>query len=115
MYIPWKKTYIWFKMTQQIEHKLQEIILLCKAHQVTSFAMFGSAARDQMHTHSDFDFLVQFSEDLNVLAYADNYFSLLDKLKELFGSKIDLVTLKSLKNPVLIEEINRSKVDLYAA
>ena len=102
-------------MTQQIEHKLQEIILLCKAHQVTSFAMFGSAARDQMHAHSDFDFLVQFSDDLNVLAYADNYFSLLDKLKDLLGSKIDLVTLKSLKNPVLIEEINRSKVDLYAA
>ncbi len=102
-------------MIQQIEQKLQDIISLCRAHQVSSFAMFGSAARDQMHAHSDFDFLVQFSDDLNVLAYADNYFSLLDKLQSLLDRKIDLVTIKSLKNPVLIEEINRSKVTLYAA
>jgi predicted nucleotidyltransferase len=49
------------------------------------------------------------------LDYADNCFSLLEKLQNLLGKKIDLVSQKSLKNPVLIEEITRSKVDLYAA
>ncbi|WP_294671366.1 nucleotidyltransferase domain-containing protein [uncultured Fluviicola sp.] len=102
-------------MIKLIEDKLDEIISLCKMHNVESFALFGSAAKDDMHENSDFDFLVEFSDKIDVLDYADNYFSLLEKLENLMGRKIDLVSLKSLKNPILIEEINRSKVDLYAA
>jgi predicted nucleotidyltransferase len=68
-----------------------------------------------MNENSDIDFLVQFSEEIEVLDYADNYFSFLEKLENLMGKKIDLVSKKSLKNPILIEEIDRSKVDLYAA
>jgi predicted nucleotidyltransferase len=82
---------------------------------VKSIALFGSAAKDSMNENSDIDFLVQFSEEIEVLDYADNYFSFLEKLENLMGKKIDLVSKKSLKNPILIEEIDRSKVDLYAA
>jgi hypothetical protein len=39
----------------------------------------------------------------------------LEKLENLIGRKIDLVSKKSLKNPILISEINRFKIDLYAA
>lgn len=102
-------------MNEQIELKHQEIISLCQEHHVVSFALFGSAASGSMNMSSDFDFLVQFSEQLNVLLYADNYFSLYEKLEALLERKIDLVSIKSLRNPVLIEEINRSKVELYAA
>ncbi len=102
-------------MINQIQQKLQEITALCKAHHVISFALFGSATRDELREDSDFDFLVQFSDDLHVLDYADNYFTLSDQLEALLGRNIDLVSLKSLKNPILIEEINRSKVELYAA
>ncbi len=84
-------------------------------HQVDSFALFGSAAKDSMKEDSDIDFLVEFSDQIDVLHYADNYFSFLEKLEKLMGKKIDLVSKKSLKNPILIEEIDRSKVDLYAA
>lgn len=82
-------------------------------HRVKSIALFGSAAKDSMHENSDIDFLVQFSDEIDVLDYADNYFSFLEKLENLIGKKVDLVSKKSLKNPVLIEEIDRSKVDLY--
>lgn len=102
-------------MLKLIEDKLDEIIVLCQMHQVKSFALFGSAAKDTMHENSDVDFLVQFSEDIELLDYADNYFSFLEKLEELLGKKVDLVSQKSLKNPILIDEITRSKVDLYAA
>jgi hypothetical protein len=68
-----------------------------------------------MHESSDIDFLVQFSEEINVLDYADNYFTLLEKLEKLTGKKIDLVSKKSLKNPILIQEIEQTKIDLYAA
>ncbi len=102
-------------MIKIIDDRLSEIIALCKVHSVKSFALFGSAARASMHDTSDLDFLVQFSDDIDVLEYADNYFSFLEKLEKLTGKKIDLVSKKSLKNPILINEIDRSKVDLYAA
>ena len=102
-------------MIKIIEDRLNEIIALCKVHNVKSIALFGSAAKDSMNENSDIDFLVQFSEEIEVFDYADNYFSFLEKLENLMGKKIDLVSKKSLKNRILIEEIDRSKVDLYAA
>lgn len=102
-------------MIKLIEDKIDEIIALCKVHRVKSIALFGSAAKETMHENSDIDFLVQFSDEIDVLEYADNYFSFLEKLEKLIGKKIDLVSRKSLKNPILIEEIDRSKIDLYAA
>lgn len=102
-------------MIKLIEDRLDEIIALCKVHRVESIALFGSAAIGSMNENSDIDFLVQFSDEIDVLEYADNYFSFLDELEKLMGRKVDLVSRKSLKNPVLIEEIDRSKVDLYAA
>lgn len=102
-------------MNKQVEEKLPEIIALCKKHRVNSIALFGSAATDSMNENSDIDFLVQFAEEIDVLDYADNYFSLLDQLRKLMGKEIDLTSIKSLKNPVLIEAISSTKVDLYAA
>lgn len=98
-----------------IKNKLNDIIALCKKHHVKSISLFGSAAKDTMHESSDIDFLVQFSEEMDVLDYADNYFQLLEKLENLTGKKIDLLSKKSLKNPILIKEIEQSKIDLYAA
>lgn len=94
---------------------MDEIIALCKQHRVKSIALFGSAARDTMTRDSDIDFLVEFEEAIDVLEYADNYFSLLEGLEQLTGKKIDQLSVHSLRNPVLKEEIFRSKIDLYAA
>jgi predicted nucleotidyltransferase len=102
-------------MYKLVTEKLEEIINLCKNHRVESISLFGSAARETMHYESDIDFLVHFSEEIDVLDYADNYFSLLEGLEILFGKEIDLVSVKSLKNPVLIQEIESTKVNLYAA
>ena len=102
-------------MMHYIQERLNEIAILCILHQVSSIALFGSAANETMNEHSDIDLLVEFSEDLDVLEYADNYFSLLEKLEALLGKPVDLVSRKSLTNPILMQEINRSKVALYAA
>lgn len=102
-------------MNKLISDSVDKIIALCEKHKVISFSLFGSAARDTMTENSDIDFLVSFSEDLEVLEYADNYFSLLDGLETIIGKKIDLVSVKSLKNPILKEAIYSSKIDLYAA
>lgn len=102
-------------MNPLIENNFSEIVELCKSHKVKSLAVFGSAVKKTMHEKSDIDFLVYFSEKLDVFEYADNYFSLLDSLQLLFKTPIDLVSLKSLKNPILLKEIQSSKVELYAA
>lgn len=102
-------------MNELIQHKLDEIISACKQHHVEAISLFGSAAKNAMHEDSDIDLLVEFSDDLDVLDYADNYFSLLEQLQDILTRKVDLVSSKSLKNPILKEEIYRSKVDLYAA
>ena len=94
---------------------MDDIITLCKEHKVKTISLFGSAARNTMTPESDVDFLVQFSEEIDVLDYADNYFSFIEGLEHITGRKIDLLSLKSIKNPVLKEEIDRSKIDLYAA
>ena len=107
--------YICHDMIKIIEDKIEQIIVLSKIHRVSSIALFGSAAKGTMNEESDIDFLVQFSDELHLLDYADNYFSYLEKLEALMGRKIDLVTKKSLRNRVLIEEIEQSKVELYAA
>ena len=88
---------------------------LCKEHRVEAFYLFGSVARCEQTSESDYDFLVRFSPDIPLLDYADNYFSLMDKLKALLGKDIDLVTEKSVKNPVLKEEILHTRVPLYEA
>ncbi|MCE3294526.1 MAG: hypothetical protein K0R65_240 [Crocinitomicaceae bacterium] len=102
-------------MIALIENNIPEIISLCKKHQVKALSLFGSAAKNTMTAQSDLDFLVQFSDDLAVLDYADNYFAFLEALEKITGKSIDLISAKSLKNPILKENIYSSKVDLYAA
>lgn len=102
-------------MTELIQNKLDDIISLCKKHRVNAISVFGSAAKGTLNKDSDIDLLVEFSQDIDVLDYADNYFSLLEQLQDIFNRKVDLVSIKSLKNPVLKEQIYQSKIDLYAA
>lgn len=102
-------------MIEVLSNKREAIATLCEIHKVKTIAVFGSAARDTMTAQSDIDLLVQFSEDIDVLDYADNYFSLLESLELLTGKAIDLVSANTLRNPVLKEEIEKSKIELYAA
>jgi len=102
-------------MIRLIQNKLDEIIATSKQHHVQTISLFGSAAKNNLREDSDIDLLVEFSSDVNVLDYADNYFSLLDQLQNILNRKVDLMSKKSLRNPVLIKEIYQSKVDFYTA
>lgn len=102
-------------MTDLVQNKLVSIIAACKKHLVAALALFGSAAQNALQQGSDIDFLVEFSDDIDLLDYADNYFSLLDQLQGILERKVDLVSSRSLKNPILKEEVYRTKVDLYEA
>lgn len=98
-----------------VEKKMASLRSLCKTYCVENLFLFGSAAKGELQENSDLDFLVNFSSDLKLPDYADNYFSFLEKLQQLFGREIDLISEKSLKNPILIQEINKTKVSVYEA
>ncbi|REG90938.1 nucleotidyltransferase family protein [Algoriphagus antarcticus] len=100
-------------MIQLIKKNLNQIAILCIEHKVESFALFSSAANGEFDNSSDPDFLVSFSNSMELLDYADNYFKLLENLEKLFERPVDFVSEKSLKNPVHIQEINKSKIFLY--
>jgi predicted nucleotidyltransferase len=55
---------------------------------VKHLALFGSAARDQLHDGSDIDLLVEFEGPPTF----DGYMDLKDYLEALFDTKVDLAT-----------------------
>ena len=73
---------------------------------------FGSAVKDTMKPGSDVDFIISFPPDMDYETYGNNYFNLLFALQDLLHTQVDLVTEKTLKNPYLLQSINRNKVEL---
>jgi len=86
---------------------------ICEKHFVSEFALFGSRANGNSKDQSDIDLLVSFNNKLAILNYADNFFSLKQTLQSLLKKEVDLVTKKSIKNPILKKEIDQTKIILY--
>jgi len=102
-------------MDKIIDSNRAALIALCQLHDIKNMYVFGSAANGNFGQQSDIDILISFKDDISIERYTDNYFALHEKLEKLFNRKIDLVTEKSLKNPYLIESIQKSRKLLYAA
>lgn len=98
-----------------LEQHRQDIIALCRKHQVKRLELFGSAARGDFDPKtSDLDFLVEFiSYDAPTIA--DQWFGLQDDLEAALGQRVDLTSLRTACNPYFLEAANRDKVTLYAA
>jgi len=99
-------------MEKVVEQNLTQIKKLMLEYGVERAYLFGSAARDTMTAESDVDFIIKFPEDMNYVSYADNYFALADALEALLHKSVDLVTEKTLKNPYLVANIDRHKLQL---
>jgi uncharacterized protein len=77
--------------------------------------VFGSALRDDFRPgESDIDLLVEFAP-LEPHEKAKAFFALLDGLKELLGSNVDLVAAGAIRNRYIAREVDRTKQMLYAA
>jgi predicted nucleotidyltransferase len=77
--------------------------------------VFGSALRDDFRPgDSDIDLLVEF-EQMSPYDLADAYFDLLDELRSILGTSVDLVMADAVKNRYIAADIERTKQVLYAA
>jgi predicted nucleotidyltransferase len=95
-----------------IDRHIDNLNQLCNTYNVDKMYLFGSALNSNFNAKSDIDFLVKF-KSIELAQYFDNYFDFKESLKNLFGREIDLVEEQTLRNPILIRSINRSKELVY--
>ncbi len=102
-------------MIPLIAHKLDAISALCRKYGVVNMHLFGSAVgHDFEPGRSDVDLLVDFGS-MDGYAKAHAYFDLLDELREVLGTEVDLVMVGAVKNRYIVADIERTKQMLYAA
>lgn len=102
-------------MAPLVDSNLEAIRDLCRVHRVLRLELFGSAVGESFDaSHSDVDFLVEFPSDADLGPWLGRYFDFKDELERLLGRPVDLVMSGALKNPFMIEEVNRTRRVIYA-
>jgi predicted nucleotidyltransferase len=104
------------KMISFIEEKREELMKLCQQFNVKHLELFGSAVKGKnFHKDkSDIDFLVEFFP-MAPVEHARCYFDMLESLQDMFRCDIDLLEVKAIKNPYLLDSINKNRSRIYAA
>jgi predicted nucleotidyltransferase len=95
-----------------LENKMYDLSKLCESHEVERLYAFGSVLTENFNEKSDVDFLVKF-KPFDLSRYLENYLNLKSKLETLVGRPVDLVEEQTLKNPIFIKSVNRSKSLVY--
>ena len=103
-------------MVTLIRNHQKELENLCRRYNVRHLEIFGSAANGKGFDikTSDIDFLVEFLP-MNIGEHSKAYFGLLEALQDMFARPIDLVEMKAVNNPYLMESINENRSSIYAA
>ncbi|MDR7372622.1 nucleotidyltransferase domain-containing protein [Flavobacterium aquidurense] len=95
-----------------VDKNIESLRNLCTMYNVEKMYLFGSALNANFNKESDIDFLVKFKR-IELSEYFDNYIDFKEKLENLFGREVDLVEEQTLRNPILINSINKSKELIY--
>jgi predicted nucleotidyltransferase len=103
-------------MVRLLEDHREQLIQLCRDFRVMRLDAFGSAAGDERFDldRSDIDLLVEF-EPMEAVHHAKAYFGLLAALQDLFARQIDLLEIKAVTNPYLLQSIKEQRRQIYAA
>jgi predicted nucleotidyltransferase len=96
----------------KMENHLEKLKALCTLYKVEKMYLFGSAVNSNFNEKIDIDLLVKF-KPIELTQYFDNYITFKENLESLFGRDVDLLEEQTLKNPILIKSINKSKELIY--
>lgn len=100
-------------MLSQLINKQRAVFLtLCKAHKVNSLFAFGSSVSGSFNENSDIDFVVDINE-VDPISKGELLLSFWDKMESFFHRKVDLLTLNSIRNPVLKKNIEQTQRLVY--
>lgn len=102
-------------MHPAIAQHRQGIAAICQRFGIRRLEVFGSAARadDFNPESSDADFLVEFAQDSN--PDLQTFYGAKAALEALLGRSVDLVESGAVRNPYVLQSINRSRESVYAA
>jgi predicted nucleotidyltransferase len=95
-----------------IDTNIEIVKKLCTLYNVETMYLFGSALNSNFNSNSDIDLLVKY-KPIEMSSYFDNYINFKENLEIVLGRNIDLVEEQSLRNPILIESIEKSKKVIY--
>ena len=96
-----------------IQNNQSEFISLCQGHEVKTLHAFGSATNSLFDEEtSDIDLLVELKTQ-DPITRGENLMKLWEKFEVFFKRRVDLLTTSSIKNPILKESINATKVLIY--
>jgi len=106
-------------MTQTFQGILEcgapRVAELCRNLSVRELRLFGSAATDKFDdSRSDVDVVVDFV-DSDKPGIADRYMALAEGLEEVFRRPVDLVTARSIRNPLFRRIVDETSRLIYAA
>ena len=103
-------------MAGPLEDYKEQLTQLCRDFRVKRLDVVGSAASQSSFDpeHSDIDLLVEF-EPMNPVHHAKAYFGLLAALQDLSCRQVDLLEIKAVSNPCLLESIEKQRRRIYAA
>jgi predicted nucleotidyltransferase len=100
-------------LKDRLESGISEFKELCLTHNVESLYVFGSATNEKFdEAKSDVDLLIEVGSE-DPIERGENLLSIWDKLEDFFQKKVDLLTNSSIKNPVLRQNIDATKVLIY--
>jgi uncharacterized protein len=106
---------IGLSMNSLLDRRSDDVAEICRRHGVERLEAFGSAGRtDFDSSSSDLDFIVRFSLPHD-RGYADRYLDLAEALEKLFGRPVDLLTERSLRNPIFKQAIAADRRIVYGA
>ena len=103
-------------MHAAIADKREELADYCRQYNGARLEVFSSVGRGTNFDPetSDADFLVEYHSDSD-LPHFEQFFGLVDALRETMGRPVDLVENHELRNPYLRTSINESCEVVYAS
>jgi predicted nucleotidyltransferase len=101
------------RMTLIDQHK-DEIIQACRSCAVKELHVFGSVLSDHFTENSDVDFAVDFNRNSFEGSYGQ-FMEFKDRLEHILHRNIDLISIRSVRNPIFLRTLNNTKQCIYAA
>ncbi len=103
-------------MLPLIAKRRDDIAAPCRRFNVRRLDIFGSAARgdDFDPARSDIDFIVEYQAGGDGPSLQE-FLSLRENLSALLGHTVDLTSAGAVRNPYVRADIDRSRVQVYAA
>ena len=100
-------------LKDSIRSNSKEFLSLCKSHDVETLYAFGSSINNKFDENSsDIDLLVELNTK-DPIKRGENLIDLWDKFENIFQRKVDLLTNSSIRNPILRNNIDASKILIY--